>query len=218
VEAARVEGSGEITARGGDGGDSPRDDGSGGGGGRVAIHADAVDDGRLVIGVRGGRSPRGHRDYHGGAGTIVLVLPDSPNGRLRVDGEDLAGQPTRLVDVGRGRAAEVQPDRVRLWDVGFSTPGGQPLLAGRSVRFGDAADDLVLPIESHDTTTLVFVTGGLDLSARYAPEQPLRGIHVYDAVVVTGGATLYTRDVLRVLGALDDEGGTLDAPTLERPE
>ena len=148
---------------------------------------------------------------------MVLVLPDAPSGHLIVDNEDLAGQVTRLVDVGGGRIAEVLEDRIRVWDVTFSTPGGQSLLAARSVRFGDGDDGPVFPILEHDATTLVLDPGGQDLRDVLAIEQPFRGIHLYDAVTVTGGATLRTRDVLRVEGVVDTEGGSLDAPLLEQP-
>ncbi len=217
VETRRLEGSGRISARGGVGGDGDNLDGSGGGGGRIAVHAEELEAGELALVAGGGRSPRADASYRGGAGTLVLVLPDAPSGHLIVDNEDLAGQVTRLVDVGGGRIAEVLEDRIRVWDVTFSTPGGQSLLAARSVRFGDGDDGPVFPILEHDATTLVLDPGGQDLRDVLAIEQPFRGIHLYDAVTVTGGATLRTRDVLRVEGVVDTEGGSLDAPLLEQP-
>ena len=155
--------------------------------------------------------------YRGGAGTLVLMPAGVTHGRLIVDNDGLPGQSTRLVDLGVGRIGEVLEDRIRVWDVSFSTPGGQPLLAARLVRFTDLDDQPLLPIIGHDATTLVLDSGGQDLRDLFTPEEHFEGVHVYDALTVTGEATLYTRDVLRVEGALDTEGGNLDAPRLELP-
>ncbi|MBM4320461.1 MAG: hypothetical protein FJ125_10995 [Deltaproteobacteria bacterium] len=216
LEAGRLEGAGRITARGGSGGDGLNRDGGGGGGGRIAIHAQAVvlEPGQLS--TRGGGSPAG-ADRRGGPGTAVIVTPESPHGDLLVDGEDVAGQATPLLDVGAGTVDEVFADGVGVIRVSFSTPGGQSLLAARKVRFGASADSPAFTILSHTASVLVLDADGQDLTGVLAPGQDFRGLYIFDDVTVSGGATVTVQDILRVTGTLTTTGGTLTAPRLEQP-
>ena len=217
VEADRLEGPGLIAARGGDGGDGASRSGSGGGGGRVAMYVDTAAFGLQQVETQGGISPREGEAWQGGAGTAVLLSTQRPNGELRVDNAGVAGQDTPLVDVGGGRVDAVFADRVTLWDLVLARPSDLPLLEDRTVRFGDDPAGPVLAISpAYEPTTLTLHTNGVDLRDLLVHGQSLRGIYVFDAVTVTGGASLSVQDTLRVEGTLDTDGGSLLAPRLEQ--
>jgi len=217
LEAARLEGDGTIRARGGAGANGEGRDGSGGGGGRIALHVEELAEESPACDASGGTSFHGGADWIGGAGTVVLVLPDAPNGSLVVDNAGAAGQLTPMVDVGSGAVDEVLEDRVTASGESFGVYGGHPRLVGKSVRFGEGPDATVLPILDHTGDSLTLDAGGQDLRELIPFGEAFHGVHHYDAVTVSGGARLYTRDVLRVDGEVDTEDGDLDAPSLEQP-
>jgi len=217
IDAGSLEGTGFIQAVGGRSGVGATGSGGGGGGGRIALHLDEPGLDGIDLWAHGGLSDREGAERDGGAGTIVVVTPESPHGVLIVDNTDRDGQRTDLVDVGAGLVAEVVEGSVGVEELALSVVGGHPRLVGRTVRF-EGPDGPILRIVDHDTESMwLDPPGALPLEELVAVGQPFAGIYWFDEVQVTGGATLRTNDVLRVDGELDAADGTLEAPGLEQP-
>ena len=191
-------------------------DGSGGGGGRVAVYAQESDFDLEQVETHGGISPREGASWRGGAGTAVQVGPDSPHGNLRIDNADVLGQDTPLLEVGGGRVNELFPDQVTIWDVTLARPSNLALLDNRSVRFGDEASDPVFSITAaYGPTTLTLDVGDTDLRELLVHGQTFHGLYVFDDVTISGAAGVSVEDTFRVEGTLDTVGGSLAAPRLE---
>ena len=194
-------------------------DGGGGSGGRVALHLGEAGTGEVTLWARGGHclGADAPEEAHGAAGTVVVVSPEAPLGLLLVDNEGQAGRPTVLVALGSGRVGAVQEDTVSLEDLQLPVVGSLPLLLEHLVRLGEHGAP-VLRVVGHDAASLVLEAGDEAVADLVEAGQPIVGLYWLEVLVVSGGATLRSDDVLRVEGPLDTEGGTLLAPALERGE
>ena len=211
IVADEVEGAGSIRANGGtawEAGSSWVSESGAGGGGAVRI-----DSGDIAEEILGGLSASsGAGGILGGAGTLVVIGPESVHGDLVVDGKGIDGGWTVLPVLGAGiadggsagptlvtdRAEEIPGYFIDHWVRVFSPDGTVERGTWRVVQ----VDGLVVTLES---------------GAEVAPGDLWQGLYRFDSVVVRGNARLRVGD-LDDFGSVDvEEGSVLEMINHEPP-
>ncbi len=221
IEAGQLDGSGEISAIGGDGNNWCGGNCSGGGGGgRIAIYHAGLAGGFAWPDLPAHVHAQGGAGWaHGGAGTIYVKADTQTWGDLLVDnaGRNAATPSTVLLGVGGGTSsslsATVLEDVTATWEPGrYAGYLVDPNIAqgGTTSRL----DDTVYTILDNTYTTLTVDLGPMTDVA--ATGDPYRGIYVFDHLELRGNARVATEagnDVVVLNGDRHSAAGAFDVPS-----
>jgi hypothetical protein len=197
VRVSTLSGDGRIEAVGGYAGV----DGGGGGGAIAVEYATSAGTVLANLSARGGSGPR-----PGGAGTVLLLGPDSVYGSLQLDNEGLSGPSTDLPALGAGTAQSGSGGALLV----TGRPEGVPAyFTGHFVEIHDGASGAlegtfrVASVEG-DRIFLLALDG---VEPAADPGDRFQGVYRFDEITASGGADLISDDPIRVTGEYTLDGG-----------
>ncbi len=205
LDAADILGVGVVEANGG----------PGGGGGRVALYANALADG-LVSRARawgGQRTGAGMSSTHqGAAGTVFLKRATDLHGELVIDNRGLVSVHwTDLTSVGEGIVDAVATDSITDLEADFRSS-----LIGVEVYFnGDNAASWPILAHAHHGASLTLDVAGLPLAASVGDSYA--GRYVFDRVSVRGAAKARVVDAVTLAEPAAVEPGAVWVADYEPP-
>ncbi len=205
LAAADILGAGVIEANGG----------PGGGGGRIALVADALADG-LVSRTRawgGQRTGSGINSSHqGAAGTVFLKRSTDLNGELVIDNHGLVSAHwTELPSVGEGVVDALAADSITDLEADFRAS-----LVGVEVYFnGDDGATWPIVAHAHHGSTLTLDVAGLPLAASVGDSYA--GRYVFDRVDIRGAAKARAVDAVTLAEPAAVEPGSVWVAAYEPP-
>ena len=218
IHSPSLLGDGEISARGGEGGEAPCGEGcsqtsGSGSGGRIALVDIANWSGAFTVAAEhAGLSASGGAGVHpGGAGTIIMRDADASYIDMLVDNAGIDAGPgsTPLVTLPTGTIIGLGADTVTV-----SEPLEPDRHAGYLVNLGldlggpGLLDDAIYPIASNDVVEFMVDSGDDDLSAVVNQGTPYRSVFIFRNLEVRHGARLSTEgDIIVLEGDIssDDE-------------
>lgn len=205
LEALTIDGSGSVEA----------DGGPGGGGGRVALVADAIDEALLTRTHAAGGQRTGSgigAQHQGSAGTIFVRRAADLHGDLILDNGGLASAHwTELPAVGAGVVDSATPETITDTDAVFRYD-----LRGIEVLFdGDFTETWVVADHAHRGSTLTLEVDGQPHPA--VPGTLYEGLQRFDRIFVRGAARAFVGDRIESAEPAEIEPGAQWLTTYRPP-